>query len=207
MFISYTRLLSHHMKSLPPSQNIYANISRILTVAQRLCDAGHYAAPSIRLQASKLDRDWRTFATALEDRNTVLALSVLFHKKTEEVGERERDRERERERDRETERETVLGWSLYLIGSEHSRMWRLIYSLSGIGLPVVGRSCKWLSTDLSVDYDFAFNGSQELNINTHHTFITKVTKYEEQVNITIHNNYSASSLKKSYQHKQFACLS
>ena len=66
-------------------QNVYANISRIMTVAQRLCDAGHYAAPSIRLQANKLDKDWRTFAAALEDRSTVLALSAIFHKKAEEV--------------------------------------------------------------------------------------------------------------------------
>ena len=58
-----------------------------MTVAQRLCDAGHYAAPSIRLQANKLDRDWRTFAAALEDRNTVLTLSVMFHKKAEEVSQ------------------------------------------------------------------------------------------------------------------------
>ncbi len=64
---------------------MYVNINRVMTVAQRLCDAGHYAAPSIRLQANKLDKDWRTFATALDDRSTVLAMSVLFHKKAEEV--------------------------------------------------------------------------------------------------------------------------
>ena len=44
---------------------MYVNINRVMTVAQRLCDAGHYAAPSIRLQANKLDKDWRTFAAAL----------------------------------------------------------------------------------------------------------------------------------------------
>ena len=58
-----------------------------MTVAQRLCDAGHYAAPSIRLQANKLDKDWRTFAAALDDRSTVLSMSVLFHKKHEEVSQ------------------------------------------------------------------------------------------------------------------------
>ena len=56
-----------------------------MTVAQRLCDAGHYAAPSIHLQASKLDKEWRTFAAALEDRSTVLALSVIFHQKAQGV--------------------------------------------------------------------------------------------------------------------------
>ena len=68
------------------TQNAYINISHIMTVAQRLCDTGHYAAPSIRLQANKLDKDWRTFAAALEDRNAVLALSVIFHQKAGEVG-------------------------------------------------------------------------------------------------------------------------
>ena len=56
-----------------------------MTVAQRLCDSGHYATPSIRLQASKLDRDWQTFAAAIEERSTILALSVVFHKKASEV--------------------------------------------------------------------------------------------------------------------------
>jgi len=52
-----------------------------------LCDTGHYAAPSIRLQASKLDRDWQTFAAALEERSTILTLSVVFHKKANEVSD------------------------------------------------------------------------------------------------------------------------
>ena len=56
-----------------------------MTVAQRLCDSGHYAAPSIRMQANKLDRDWQTFAAAVEERSTILALSVVFHKKANEV--------------------------------------------------------------------------------------------------------------------------
>ena len=52
-----------------------------------MCDTGHYAAPSIRLQASKLDRDWQTFAAALEERSTILTLSVVFHKKANEVND------------------------------------------------------------------------------------------------------------------------
>jgi len=56
-----------------------------MTVAQRLCDSGHYAAPSIRAQGTQLDRDWATFAEALEDRGRVLVLSVNFHKKAEAV--------------------------------------------------------------------------------------------------------------------------
>ena len=68
------------------SQEMYTNISQVMSVAYRLCDAGHYAAPAIRLEASRLDKNWRTFATALEDRSTVLRLSVVFHKKAEQVG-------------------------------------------------------------------------------------------------------------------------
>lgn len=67
------------------SQNVYVTINRILLVAQRLCDAGHYATPQIRALAVKLEREWQTLASALEDRNTVLAMSVIFHKKAEEV--------------------------------------------------------------------------------------------------------------------------
>jgi hypothetical protein len=66
-------------------QNVYVTINRILVVAQRLCDAGHYATPQIRALAVKLEREWQTLASALEDRNTVLAMSVIFHKKAEEV--------------------------------------------------------------------------------------------------------------------------
>jgi kalirin len=66
-------------------QTVYTTISHLMTVAQRLCDSGHYAAPSIRLQANKLDRDWQTFAAAIEERSTILALSVVFHKKASEV--------------------------------------------------------------------------------------------------------------------------
>lgn len=64
---------------------MYVTINRILVVAQRLCDAGHYATPQIRALAAKLDKEWQTLASALEDRNTVLAMSVIFHKKAEEV--------------------------------------------------------------------------------------------------------------------------
>ena len=57
----------------------------MLTVAQRLCDSGHYAAPTLRATATRLDRDWARFAAALDERNTVLALAVIFHQKTDRV--------------------------------------------------------------------------------------------------------------------------
>lgn len=69
-------------------QNVYVNITRILTMAQRLCDAGHYAQNSIRIQAAKLEREWKSLAAALDDRSTVLSMSVMFHKKAETVSKK-----------------------------------------------------------------------------------------------------------------------
>ena len=54
-------------------------------MAQRLCDAGHYAQNAIRIQAAKLEREWKSLAAALDDRSTVLSMSVMFHKKAETV--------------------------------------------------------------------------------------------------------------------------
>ncbi|KAK2148865.1 hypothetical protein LSH36_478g00007 [Paralvinella palmiformis] len=78
------QLKGEHAKFAENCMKVYTNITEILNLAQRLCDAGHYAAPSIRVQASKLDRDWRTLVNALEDRSTVLTLSVIFHEKAEQ---------------------------------------------------------------------------------------------------------------------------
>ncbi|KAK2189418.1 hypothetical protein NP493_107g06017 [Ridgeia piscesae] len=77
-------LQMEHEQFAAESLEMYTNISQVMSVAHRLCDAGHYAAPAIRLEASRLDKNWRTFATALEDRSSVLRLSVIFHKKAEE---------------------------------------------------------------------------------------------------------------------------
>jgi hypothetical protein len=35
--------------------------------------------------AARLDKAWKEFATGLDERTTVLALSVLFHQKAEQV--------------------------------------------------------------------------------------------------------------------------
>lgn len=78
------QLQSEHNQFAVNCMGVYTTISHLMTVAQRLCDSGHYAAPSIRMQASKLDRDWQTFAAALEERSTILNLSVVFHKKAGE---------------------------------------------------------------------------------------------------------------------------
>ncbi|XP_078619950.1 kalirin-like isoform X2 [Branchiostoma floridae x Branchiostoma japonicum] len=77
-------LQAEHSHFAMNSMNVYVNINRIMSVAQRLADAGHYAAQQIRQQATKLDREWKTFAGGLDERSTLLAMSVMFHSKAEE---------------------------------------------------------------------------------------------------------------------------
>ncbi|KAH3753807.1 hypothetical protein DPMN_188457, partial [Dreissena polymorpha] len=76
-------LENEHSQFANSAVNVYVNITRILSMAQRLCDAGHYAQNLIRIQAAKLEREWKSLAAALDDRSTVLSMSVMFHKKAE----------------------------------------------------------------------------------------------------------------------------
>ncbi|XP_051985930.1 kalirin-like [Xyrauchen texanus] len=66
------------------SMNAYVNISRIVSVASRLCEAGHYAAAQIQQISSQLDQDWKSFASALEERSAILAISTVFHQNSEQ---------------------------------------------------------------------------------------------------------------------------
>lgn len=50
-----------------------------------MVETGHYATAHIRAVASRLDRGWKEFAAGLDERTAVLALSVLFHHKAEQV--------------------------------------------------------------------------------------------------------------------------
>lgn len=60
-------------------------MSDIKSTAHRLSDTGHYAAPSVKMQAQKLDMEWKAFYTAIEDRTNVINLSTSFHEKIEQV--------------------------------------------------------------------------------------------------------------------------
>ncbi|XP_077997417.1 kalirin-like [Glandiceps talaboti] len=77
-------LQDEHRNFKSQSLNAYANINRIMSVANRLSEAGHYASYEIRLTATRLDREWKTFAAGLDERSTLLAMSVSFHKKAED---------------------------------------------------------------------------------------------------------------------------
>ncbi|PNF33717.1 hypothetical protein B7P43_G11430 [Cryptotermes secundus] len=78
-------LQEEHNHFTMSSRNVYVNINRILTVASRLIESNHYAAQHIRTVAARLDRTWKEFAAGLDERTSVLALSVLFHHKAEQV--------------------------------------------------------------------------------------------------------------------------
>lgn len=66
-------------------QNAYVNINRIMSVASRLAEAGHYASTQIKQISAQLDQDWKSFAAALDERSTILAMSSVFHQKAEKV--------------------------------------------------------------------------------------------------------------------------
>ncbi|XP_052080801.1 triple functional domain protein-like isoform X2 [Mytilus californianus] len=73
-----------HSQFANSAVNVYVNITRILGMAQKLCDGGHYASSTIRMQASRLEREWKNLAAALDDRSAVLNMSTSFHKKAEQ---------------------------------------------------------------------------------------------------------------------------
>ncbi|XP_073973142.1 trio Rho guanine nucleotide exchange factor isoform X3 [Rhodnius prolixus] len=80
-------LQEEHNHFTMSSMNVYVNINRILAVATRMIEGGHYAAAHIRTVANRLDRTWKEFAAGLDERTAVLALSVLFHHKAEQYVE------------------------------------------------------------------------------------------------------------------------
>lgn len=64
-------------------QNVYVNINRVIVSGNRLIESGHYATGPVQQVASMLDRAWKEFASWLEERTAVLALSVMFHQKAQ----------------------------------------------------------------------------------------------------------------------------
>jgi len=64
---------------------VQVQVSEIKSTAHRLADAGHYAAANVKMQAQKLDLEWKAFYTAIEDRTNVINRSTSFHEKIEQV--------------------------------------------------------------------------------------------------------------------------
>ncbi|OWK06195.1 hypothetical protein Celaphus_00012683, partial [Cervus elaphus hippelaphus] len=55
-----------------------------MSVASRLSEAGHYASQQIKQISTQLDQEWKSFAAALDERSTILAMSAVFHQKAEQ---------------------------------------------------------------------------------------------------------------------------
>ncbi|XP_043921535.1 triple functional domain protein [Protopterus annectens] len=64
--------------------NVYVNINRIMSVANRLMESSHYASQQIKQIASQLEQEWKAFAAALDERSTLLEMSAIFHQKVEQ---------------------------------------------------------------------------------------------------------------------------
>uniref|UniRef100_A0A668A3W6 Kalirin RhoGEF kinase n=1 Tax=Myripristis murdjan TaxID=586833 RepID=A0A668A3W6_9TELE len=77
-------LQTQHNHFAMNSMNAYVNINRIMSVASRLSEAGHYASTQIKQISGQLDQDWKSFAAALDERSTILAMSSVFHQKAEQ---------------------------------------------------------------------------------------------------------------------------
>ncbi len=54
-------------------------------MASHMVDNSHYAAQHIRTLAARINQAWKELSCALDERNTLLALSVSFHQKAEQV--------------------------------------------------------------------------------------------------------------------------
>ncbi|XP_022663645.1 triple functional domain protein-like isoform X3 [Varroa destructor] len=76
-------LQEEHQHFTVSSMDVYVNIQRVVTLGNRLIESGHYAAGAVQQIASMLDRAWKEFASWLEERTAVLALSVVFHQKAQ----------------------------------------------------------------------------------------------------------------------------
>ncbi|XP_031413764.1 kalirin isoform X2 [Clupea harengus] len=77
-------LQTQHNHFAMNSMNAYVNINRIMSVASRLSEAGHYASQQIKQISAQLDQEWKGFAAALDERSTILAMSAVFHQKSEQ---------------------------------------------------------------------------------------------------------------------------
>ncbi|XP_047432143.1 kalirin-like isoform X2 [Mugil cephalus] len=60
------------------------NVDSVVTVAARLAEAGHYGAERIAMVSSRLQDDWKSLTTALEERSNTLAMATSFHQGAEQ---------------------------------------------------------------------------------------------------------------------------
>lgn len=71
--------------SVSLSQDVYVNVSRIMSLGNRLMELGHTSAQQIQQLSGQLEQEWRAFAAALDERSCLLESSAAFHHRAEQV--------------------------------------------------------------------------------------------------------------------------
>lgn len=66
-------------------QDVYVNVSRIMSLGNRLLELGHTSAQQIQQLSGQLEQEWRAFAAALDERSSLLEGSAAFHHRAEQV--------------------------------------------------------------------------------------------------------------------------
>ncbi|XP_058474523.1 kalirin-like isoform X1 [Solea solea] len=77
-------LQTQHQHFTANCMNGSVNVDSVVTVAARLADAGHYGAERIAMVSSRLQDDWKSLTTALEERSNTLAMATGFHQGAEQ---------------------------------------------------------------------------------------------------------------------------
>uniref|UniRef100_A0A8P4KRI4 Uncharacterized protein n=1 Tax=Dicentrarchus labrax TaxID=13489 RepID=A0A8P4KRI4_DICLA len=78
-------LQTQHQHFTANCMNGSVNVDSVVTVAARLAEAGHYGAERIAMVSSRLQEDWKSLTTALEERSNTLAMATGFHQGAEQV--------------------------------------------------------------------------------------------------------------------------
>ncbi|XP_068458153.1 kalirin-like isoform X2 [Clinocottus analis] len=77
-------LQTQHQHFTSNCMNGSVNVDSVVSVATRLKEAGHYGAERIAAVSSRLQDDWKTLTTALEERSNTLAMATGFHQGAEQ---------------------------------------------------------------------------------------------------------------------------
>ncbi|KAL1022033.1 hypothetical protein UPYG_G00021370 [Umbra pygmaea] len=77
-------LQTQHQHFTMNSMNGSVNVDGVVSVATRLCEAGHYGAERIASVSSRLQDDWKGLTSVLEERSKTLGLSTCFHQGAEQ---------------------------------------------------------------------------------------------------------------------------
>lgn len=77
-------LAQQHADLLDKCRGMNDQVSDLKARAHRLADLGHYDPDRLKASAARIDQEWRSVWTAVEDRNSVLTLSAGIHEKSGE---------------------------------------------------------------------------------------------------------------------------